>query len=96
MSAAALGSGFSVGNVGPLFAAFTTNKISGRLGIGPTILWSSVFFSAAMLPVPLATKSNPVPFLVVSAAVGGFVAVVYNITQVSFRQAICPSACRAA
>ena len=47
-------------------------------------------FSAAMLPVPLATKSEPVPFLVVSAAVGGFAAVVYNITQVSFRQAICP------
>ena len=43
-----------------------------------------------MLPVPLATKSNPVPFLVVSAAVGGFGAVAYNITQISFRQAICP------
>ena len=90
MSAAALGLAFSLGNLGPLFAAFTTNKISGRLGIGPTILWAAVIFSASMLPVPLATKSNPVPFLVVSAAVGGFGAVVYNITQISFRQAICP------
>ncbi len=90
MSAAAIGLAFSLGNAGPLLAAFTTNKISGRLGIGPTILWTSVLFSAAMLPVPLATKSNPVPFLVVSAVVGGFAAVAYNITQVSFRQAICP------
>jgi MFS family permease len=90
MSAAAIGLAFSLGNVGPLLAAFTTNKISGRLGIGPTILWMSVLFSASMLPVPLATKANPVPFLVVSAAVGGFASVAYNITQVSFRQAICP------
>jgi MFS family permease len=90
MSAAALGLAFSLGNVGPLLAALTTNRISGRLGVGPTILASSVVFSLAMLPVPLATSSNPVPFLVVSAAFGGFAAVVYNITQVSFRQAICP------
>jgi MFS family permease len=90
MSAAAIGLAFSLGNAGPLLAAFTTSKISGRLGIGPTILWTSVVFSAAMLPIPLATKANPVPFLVVSAAVGGFAAVAYNITQVSFRQAICP------
>jgi MFS family permease len=90
MSAAALGLAFSLGNVGPLLAALTTNKISGRLGVGPTILTSSLVFSVAMLPVPLATSANPVPFLVVSAAAGGFAAVVYNITQLSFRQAICP------
>jgi MFS family permease len=90
MSPAALGLAFSLGNAGPLLAAFTTNKISGRLGVGPTILWTSILFSAAMLPVPLATQANPVPFLVVSAVVGGFAAVAYNITQVSFRQAICP------
>jgi MFS family permease len=47
-------------------------------------------FSAAMLLVPLATKANPVPYLVASAAIGGFAAVAYNITQISFRQAICP------
>jgi MFS family permease len=90
MSPAALGLAFSLGNVGPLLAAFTTNKISGRLGVGPTILWTSIVFSASMLPIPLATKANPVPYLVVSAVLGGFAAVAYNITQVSFRQAICP------
>ena len=90
MSAAALGLAFSLGNAGPLLAAFTTNKISGRLGVGPTILWTSMLFSAALLPIPLASSEQPVPFLVVSAAFGGFAAVAYNITQVSFRQAICP------
>ena len=90
MSAAALGLAFSLANVGPLLAALGTNKISARLGVGPTILASSLVFSLAMLPVPLATSANPVPFLVVSAAFGGFAAVTYNITQLSFRQAICP------
>ena len=30
------------------------------------------------------------PFLVAAGVVGGFAAVAYNITQLSFRQAICP------
>ncbi|HUH14975.1 MAG TPA: MFS transporter [Gaiellaceae bacterium] len=90
MSPAALGLAFSLGNAGPLLAAFTTNRISARLGVGPTILATSMVFPLALLPLPLATSSNPLPFLVVSGALGGFAAVAYNITQVSFRQAICP------
>ena len=90
MSPAALGLAFSLGNAGPLLAAFTTNRISGRLGVGPTILWSAVLFSASMLPIPLASKELAVPFLVASAVLGGFGAVAYNITQISYRQAICP------
>ena len=90
MSPAALGLAFSLGNAGPLLAAFTTNRISGRFGVGPTILWTSVLFSTSMLFIPLASKENPVPFLVTSGVLGGFAAVAYNITQLSFRQAICP------
>ena len=90
MSAAALGLAFSLGNVGPLLAAFTTNRISSRLGVGPTILATSMIFPLALLPLPLATSSNPVPYLVASGILGGFGAVAYNITQLSFRQAICP------
>ena len=90
MSPAALGLAFSIGNAGPLLAALATNRISGRLGIGPTILWSSVLFSASLLFYPLASKEFPVPFLVAAGVVGGFAAVAYNITQLSFRQAICP------
>jgi MFS family permease len=90
MSPAALGLAFSLGNAGPLLAAFTTNRISARLGVGPTIIWTSVVFSSSLLFVPLATKDNPVPFLVASGVLGGFGSVAYNITQLSFRQAICP------
>jgi MFS family permease len=90
MSPAALGLAFSVGNAGPLLAAFTTNRISTRLGVGPTIIWTSVLFSSSLLFVPLASRETAVPFLVASGVLGGFGSVVYNITQLSFRQAICP------
>jgi MFS family permease len=90
MSPAALGLAFSLGNVGPLLAAFTTSQISNRLGVGPTILWTAVLFSTSSLFLPLAPKSYPLPFLVAFGVVAGFAGVAYNITQVSFRQAICP------
>ena len=90
MSPAALGLAFSLGNVGPLLAAFTTSRISKRLGVGPTILSTAMLFSSAGLFLPLAPKSYPLPFLVAFGVVAGFGAVAYNITQLSFRQAICP------
>lgn len=90
MSAALLGIAFSLGNVGPLAAAFTTNRISNRLGVGPTILTMSFVFSGAMLLIPLASKDTALPLLAASGVIGGFGAVAYNITQLSFRQAICP------
>ena len=90
MSAAAIGLTFSIGNVGPLIAALVTSRISGRLGVGPTILSMSFLFGFAMLLVPLATPETALPLLAASAAVAGFGAVAYNITQLSFRQAICP------
>jgi MFS family permease len=90
MSAALLGLAFSLGNVGPLVAAFTTSRISNRLGVGPTILAMSFTFSGAMLLIPLASKDTALPLLAASGVIGGFGAVAYNITQLSFRQAICP------
>jgi MFS family permease len=90
MSPAWLGIAFSIGNIGALVAAVTTSRISGRLGIGPTILTMSMVFSGAMVLVPLATPETAVLLLAASAAIGGFGAVAYNITQLSFRQAICP------
>ncbi len=42
------------------------------------------------LLVPLAPVSGPIPFLVVAQLIMGFGVVLYNVTQVSFRQAITP------
>lgn len=44
----------------------------------------------AGLLIALAPEGSPIPFLVAGGLVIGFAVVVYNITQVSYRQAICP------
>jgi MFS family permease len=90
MSPVLIGLVFSASNAGPLAAALTANRLATRIGVGPTILWTSVMFSCALVLVPLAPQDNPVPFLVAAFLIAGYGSVAYNITQVSFRQAICP------
>jgi MFS family permease len=80
-----------VGNVGPLIAAFTANRISERVGVGRTIIAASVILGPTVLLIPFAPHGNAaVPFLIASFLVGGFANVIYNVTQVSLRQAITP------
>jgi MFS family permease len=90
MSPVVLGLMFSLSNVGPLLAALTANRLSARIGVGPTILWSSVGFGSALVLVPLAPRDFPLPLLVTSFLISGYASVAYNITQVSLRQAITP------
>ncbi|MDQ3067553.1 MAG: MFS transporter [Actinomycetota bacterium] len=90
LSPGVIGILLSVGSVGSLIAAFTTTRISTRFGIGPTTLVVTFLNLPAMLLIALAPASFPIPFIVAGGIVLGFVIVVYNITQVSYRQAICP------
>ena len=90
LSPGVIGIVFSIGSVGSLLAALTSTRISRRFGIGPTTIAVTLLQGPAMLLVALAPVGAPVPFLVVGGSVLAFSTVVYNITQVSFRQAICP------
>jgi MFS family permease len=91
LSPQAIGLAFTFGNVGPLLAAFTANRISTRLGVGRTIILSSVIGGPMFLLVPFAPHGNAALTLLVPAfLVGGFTNVIYNIAQVSLRQAITP------
>jgi MFS family permease len=91
LSPQVIGLSFMVGNVGPLIAAFTANRISERVGVGRTIIASSIILGPTVLLVPFAPHGNAaVPFLVASFLIGGFANVIYNVTQVSLRQAITP------
>lgn len=90
LSPAVIGLLFALGSLGSLLAAFTTTRISKRFGIGPTTIVVTFLNLPAMLLIALAPTSFPIPFLVTGGVVLGFVIVVYNITQVSYRQAICP------
>jgi MFS family permease len=82
---------FSIGSIGPLVGAFAANRIARVIGVGPTIVASIFLSGPSTLLVALAPPSQAaIPFLIASGVVGGFGSMVYNINQVSFRQAITP------
>jgi MFS family permease len=91
LSPQAIGLAFTLGNVGPLLAAFSANKISARLGVGRTIIAASIVGGPMFLLIPFAPHGYAaLAVLVPATLVGGFTNVVYNIAQVSLRQAITP------
>ncbi len=91
LSPGAIGIIFSLGATGSLAAAFTATRLSARFGIGPTSIVMVALFGPATLLVAIAPSGNAaIPILVVAQLVFGYTIVVYNIVQVSYRQAICP------
>jgi MFS family permease len=91
LSPGVIGLVISLGSVGSLVAAFTATRISGRFGIGPTTIGVMLLSAPATLLFALAPVGNEaIPVLILAQLVIGFTVVVYNIVQVSYRQAICP------
>jgi predicted MFS family arabinose efflux permease len=69
----------------------SANRISRRFGIGPTTIATGLVWGPATLLIALAPVGNEaIPFLIAGELAIGFAVVVYNIVQVSYRQAICP------
>jgi MFS family permease len=88
---AVIGLAFTIGNVGALVAAFTSGRISTRLGVGRTIVTSSIIGGPMFLVVAFAPHGNAALAVIGPAvAIGSFTTVVYNVTQVSLRQTITP------
>jgi MFS family permease len=81
---------FSLGNVGFLAGALLANRVAAAVGVGRAIIFAAFIGGPAGLLIPLAPHDNPAPYLVFAEVVIGFGVVVYNVNQVSFRQAICP------
>jgi len=91
LSAGVIGIIFSIGAAGSLAAALTATRVSRRFGIGPTSIVAAALFGPTMLLIAFAPAGNgAIPFLVAAMLVFGYTVVVYNIVQVSYRQAICP------
>jgi predicted MFS family arabinose efflux permease len=90
LGAGTIGIVFAVGALGGLAGATLARPIARWIGVGPAILWSITIGGAAGLLYPLATRSSAVPVLMVAGAIFGAGAVIYNINQVSVRQALCP------
>jgi MFS family permease len=88
---AVLGLAFTLGNLGALAAAFSSGRISRRLGVGRTIIGATVVGGPMFLLAAFAPHGNAALAILGPAVfVGSFSGVVYNVTQLSLRQTITP------
>jgi MFS family permease len=90
-SAGLIGLTGSLASTGALLGALTANKVAGRIGVGRAIVWAqlaSVF--GLLIPLAPQDKYRSIPFFVVAEFVIGAAVVIYNVNQLSLRQALCP------
>jgi MFS family permease len=90
-SAGMIGVVFSIASVGFLVGALLASRISGRFGVGPTIIGSAFLFGPPLLVLPFVGGPLALPIISAAAFVGFGVGAVFNINQVSLRQAITPA-----
>ena len=90
LSPAAIGIIFSLGNVGWLAGALVAGRVSTKLGVGRALILSGAVAAPALMLVPLAPQSAPIPFLIAAGVLSSFGLVIWRIAQVSLRQAITP------
>lgn len=85
-----LGLIFAIANAGVLIGALTAERLANWIGVGRTIVWSAFLSSFSLVFVAIAPREAPVPFLVAGGVIGAATSVIYNVNQVSLRQAITP------
>ncbi|NEM90833.1 MFS transporter [Galbitalea soli] len=83
----------SAGAVGGLLGAVATPRLARWIGEGRVIVVSAIAYGLVFILVPVASLLHgPAAVVVLSAGefVTGFMVLVYNITQVTMRQRLCP------
>jgi MFS family permease len=90
LSESALGIVFAAGSVGGLVGAVTGARFARWVGEGRAIPLSSLVIVPFTALIPLAVVGAPALLLVVGWFGFSWAVVAYNITQVSFRQRLCP------
>jgi MFS family permease len=90
LSAQAIGVVLAVSNVGWLLGAVGASRVSNRLGAGRTLVGTPLLFGPSLLLIPAAPQSQPIPFIVVGLVVATFGGIVFNVTGISFQQAVVP------
>jgi MFS family permease len=90
MSTGLIGLVFGLGSIGWLAGAAGASRAQRWLGVGGATILGAAMSGPGTLLVALTPQSFPVPFLVAGTIIGGCGAVLYNIQQVSLRQAITP------
>jgi MFS family permease len=92
LTPALLGTVFAVGSAGFLVGALLAERLTRRLGVGPTLILALLTLGLADLAVPLVGGAPAVVTLVLIAAefFFGLGLLVFNITAVSLRQSSTP------
>jgi Na+/melibiose symporter-like transporter len=90
LSSFELGFIFTLGSIGALVGALLANTVARHLGVGRTIIASIFVAGLSWIAVYFANASFAIPFLVVATFLASVGSVIYNVNQVSFRQAIVP------
>jgi MFS family permease len=92
LAAGVIGLFTSVGAVGGLIGSLIASRIAVRVGQGPTIWLSMVVSAPTAFVLPFVHRDWTLGLLAVAMMFGSAGVVIYNITQVSFRQGLCPPA----
>jgi MFS family permease len=90
LSPGVIGVIFGAGAVGGLIGALSASWIARRIGLGPTLFASILLGGLGSILIPFAQFGYAVPQLLAASVITSFVNPVYNINQVSLRQAITP------
>lgn len=89
-SAGLIGLVYTLGNIGVLVGAVSAARVTRALKLGPTIMLGMLVSSLAMLVIGLAPTRHTIVYFVIAWLFWGLGGTVYNIDQVSLRQAITP------
>ena len=87
---AGLGLLFGIGSIGGVVGAVVSSRVAKRIGVGPAIVLGAILFAFPMLPLPFVSGPFAFPAIVAMFFVGIVGNLIYNINQVSLRQAIVP------
>ena len=90
MDAVGLGVAFGLGSLGGIGGAISGASLARRYGVGPCIVASIIVGSLGGIVLLLATPASAFLAVTATMALVGFGTVVYNINQVSLRQALVP------
>jgi len=89
-SAGLIGAVFAIGNLGPLAAAVTSARITRALRLGRAIWLGMLIAQLGTLLLGVAPTRHAFAYFAVAWFLFGFAGTVYNVAQVSLRQAITP------
>jgi MFS family permease len=90
LSPLAIGIMLGLGGFGWLIGALIADRVSKRLGAGPTTIAAAIASGPPLFLIPLAPQSFPIPFIVLAEVLSGVAIVLFNINAISLMQGLTP------